>query len=92
MADSEKVDITELGNTLDEKRAALARMVKEYNRLCVTNENPALTQQVHCMMTQTQADIAALYGAAKPQIDRLLDKKNKSLLKLERALEESDPR
>jgi hypothetical protein len=91
MADSEKVDITELGNTLDEKRAALARMVKEYNRLCVTNENPPLTQQVHCTMTQTQADIAELYDAAKPQIDRLLDKKNKSLRKLQRALEGSDP-
>ena len=91
MADSEKVDITELGNTLHEKRAALARMVKEHNRLCVTNENSALAQQVHGVMVQTQADIAELYDAAKPPIDRLLDKKNKSLRKLQRALEGSDP-
>lgn len=92
MADSEKVDITELGNKLSEKRAALARMVKEYNRLVGTNEDPALTQQVNGMMNKTQEDLAALYNAARPQIDRLLDKKNKSLLKLQQALAESEPK
>ena len=67
---------------LGERRAALGRMVKEYNRLTTTNENSALTDQVSERIHETETEIEELFREARPAIDQTLNKKQKALRKL----------
>jgi hypothetical protein len=67
---------------LSERRAALGRMVKEYNRLTMTNENPALTEQVSERIHETETEIEKLFREARPAIDQALRRKQKALRKL----------
>ena len=91
MADNSPVDVNRIGKKLSKRRAALARMVKEYNRLSVTKENPDLTKQVYDTMKDTQEEIEDIFNAARPQIEASLQKKRESLRKLQQAFAISGP-
>ena len=75
-------NLAEMLEKLSERRAALGRMVKEYNRLTMTNENPDLTEQVSETIHETETVIEGLFREARPSIDHALKKKQKALRKL----------
>ena len=75
-------NLAEMLEKLSERRAALGRMVKEYNRLTMTNENPDLTEQVSERIHETETVIEGLFREARPSIDHALKKKQKALRKL----------